>query len=58
VAGVAAIVWSKRPKLSAAQVRALLESNAKDLGQEGKDYDYGYGLVQADAAIQALDKME
>jgi subtilisin family serine protease len=55
VAGVAAIVWSKRPTLSAAQVRALLESTAKDLGPEGKDYDYGYGLVQANVAIQAVD---
>jgi len=54
VAGVAAIVWSKRPTLSAVEVRQLLESTAKDLGPEGKDYDYGYGLVQADAAIQAL----
>jgi serine protease len=58
VAGVAALVWSKRPTLSAAQVRALLESTAKDLGPEGKDYDYGYGLVQADAAIQVLDALK
>jgi subtilisin family serine protease len=58
VSGVAAIIWSKRPTLSAAQVRALLESTAKDLGPEGKDYDYGYGLVQADVAIQALDAIK
>jgi subtilisin family serine protease len=57
VAGVAAIVWSKNPTLSAAQVRAVLESTAKDLGPEGKDYDYGYGLVQADAAIHAVDEI-
>jgi subtilisin family serine protease len=58
VAGVAAIVWSKRPTLSSTQVRALLESTAKDLGPDGKDYDYGYGLVQANAAIHALDASE
>lgn len=58
VAGVAAIVWSKRPTLSAIQVRQLLESTAKDLGPEGKDYDYGYGLVQADAALQALEGLK
>jgi subtilisin family serine protease len=54
VSGVAAIVWSKRPTLTAAQVRSLLESTAKDLGAPGKDRESGHGLVQAQAAIDAL----
>jgi subtilisin family serine protease len=57
VTGVAAIVWSKNPTLSAAEVRQALESTAKDLGEEGKDYEYGYGLVQADAAVRAVNAL-
>jgi subtilisin family serine protease len=58
VAGVAAILWSHRPSLTAAEVRQLLESTARDLGAEGKDWDTGYGLVQASAALQALESLE
>jgi subtilisin family serine protease len=58
VAGVAALAWSKRPSLTAAQVRDLLESTAKDLGEPGLDWDYGYGLVQASAALEALEALE
>lgn len=57
VAGVAAIVWSQRPTLTAAQVRGLLESSAKDLGAPGRDRDSGFGLVQAQAALEALAAM-
>jgi subtilisin family serine protease len=57
VTGVAALVWSARPSLTAAQVRQLLESTAKDLGPAGKDRDHGYGLVQARAAMQALEAL-
>jgi subtilisin family serine protease len=57
VAGVAAIVWSQRPTLTAAQVRGLLESTAKDLGAPGRDRDSGYGLVQAQAALEALEAL-
>jgi serine protease len=51
---VAAIVWSARPTLTASQVRGLLESSAKDLGVAGQDRDFGHGLVQAKAALEAL----
>jgi subtilisin family serine protease len=54
VAGAAALVWSARPGLTAAEVRALLESTAKDLGPVGRDPHHGYGLVQARAALEAL----
>ncbi|HYH98894.1 S8 family serine peptidase, partial [Hyalangium sp.] len=58
VTGVAAIVWSARPTLTAAQVRELLEASAKDLGAPGKDRDSGHGLVQAQAAIEALERLQ
>ncbi|MDC0712380.1 S8 family serine peptidase [Stigmatella sp. ncwal1] len=54
VAGVAALVWSRRPSLTAAQVRYLLVSAAKDLGPPGKDPEHGHGLVQAKASLDML----
>ncbi len=54
VAGAAALVWSKRPTLTGAQVRGLLEATAKDLGPAGHDAHHGHGLVQAWAALEAL----
>jgi subtilisin family serine protease len=54
VSGVAALVWSARPSLTAAQVRSLLERSAKDLGPTGHDLAYGHGLVQARKALELL----
>jgi serine protease len=54
VSGVAALVWSARPSLRAAQVRQILQDSAKDLGTPGQDNTYGYGLVQAKAALDRL----
>jgi serine protease len=54
VSGVAALVWSSRPDASRLQVREALENTAKDLGPAGRDNAYGFGLVQATAAIQYL----
>jgi subtilisin family serine protease len=54
VSAAAALVWSARPTLKAAEVRALLESTAKDLGEQGHDPRYGHGLVQVKAALDAL----
>ncbi|SEM20776.1 PA domain-containing protein [Stigmatella aurantiaca] len=56
VTGVAALVWSARPSLTALQVRELLEKSAKNLGPDGKDNTFGYGLVQAKAALELLEK--
>ena len=50
---VAALAWSANPGLSNAQVRAILSGTASDLGARGRDDLYGYGLVQADAAVAA-----
>jgi subtilisin family serine protease len=54
VSGVAALVWSARPSLTASQVRQVLQDSAKDLGTPGRDNTYGYGLVQAKAALDRL----
>lgn len=52
-AGVGALVMAARPDLSAEQVEALLFSSAADLGAAGRDPVYGYGRVQAGAAVAA-----
>ena len=51
-AGVAALVMSARPDLSVAQVQSSLYSSAKDLGDVGRDKYYGYGRIDAAAAVQ------
>ncbi|MGB2841573.1 MAG: S8 family serine peptidase [Halobacteriota archaeon] len=51
VAGVAALLKSKRAKLSNEEIRETLRTTAEDLGEEGKDDYYGYGLVDAYAAL-------
>lgn len=52
-AGVVALVMSAKPSLSNAQVENLLYSTATDLGTAGRDASYGYGRVNAAAAVQA-----
>ncbi len=52
VAGVAALLFAANPALTAADVRDILQSTARDLGNPGRDDLYGYGLVDAAAAVQ------
>lgn len=54
VSGVAALVWSCNPALTNADVRGALDGSAKDEGTAGRDTSYGFGLVQAKAAVQSL----
>ncbi|WP_419190880.1 S8 family peptidase [Saltatorellus ferox] len=53
VAGVAALVLSQNPGLTPAQVSAILQGTATDLGAPGRDTSYGDGLVNAFAAVSA-----
>lgn len=46
VTGMAAILKQQFPDLNASQIRTKLQKNAMDLGVEGIDDTYGYGLVQ------------
>ncbi len=55
VAGVAALMLSVNPALTETQVRTILQNTAKDLGTPGFDYTYGYGLVDAYAAVSAVN---
>ena len=58
VSGVAALVWSANSGATAAQVRQALSSTAEDLGATGRDNSYGYGLVNAQAAVDAITGVE
>lgn len=55
VAGVAALVWSRAPEQSNAQIRAALQSGALDLGAPGRDNLFGFGLVQAASSVAQLN---
>lgn len=52
-ASVAALVMAAKPTLSSAQVESILFSTATDLGANGRDPQFGYGRVNASAAVQA-----
>ncbi|MEJ5224105.1 MAG: S8 family serine peptidase [Anaerolineales bacterium] len=54
VSAVAALVWSAKPTATNAEIRTVLQQTAQDLGTAGRDVYYGFGLVQAKAAITAL----
>jgi subtilisin family serine protease len=56
VSAVAALVWARNPKCTAAQLRTSLAKSALDLGSKGRDKYYGYGLVQAKAADDRIKK--
>ncbi len=53
VAGVAALIRSKWPDMSARQVINRIVSTAKDAGAPGKDPLYGFGVLDAEAALKA-----
>jgi serine protease len=54
VSGVAALLWSANPDLTNVQIREAMDMTARDLGDEGRDVYYGYGLVQAYDALEYL----
>lgn len=54
VAGVAALLLGVDPQLSPMQIRFLLEDTARDRGPAGWDSSYGYGALDANAAIASL----
>jgi thermitase len=51
VAGVAALVISANPALTATQVESILKQGADDLGNPGWDPSYGWGRLNAARAV-------
>ena len=52
VSGVAALIRSKWPEMSASQVINRIVTTAKDAGAPGKDPIYGFGVLNAEAALK------
>ncbi len=51
VSGLAALIWSVNPHLTHDQVEGIIESTAVDLGEPGRDDYFGYGRIDAAAAV-------
>ena len=45
VSGVAAIIRTRNPTFSAAQIRAKLDASVDDKGPAGRDTQFGFGRV-------------
>jgi type VII secretion-associated serine protease mycosin len=53
VAGIVALVRAAHPELDADNVIQRVVATARDAGPPGADFSYGYGLVNAAAAVSA-----
>ena len=51
VNGVMALMLSANPDLSSEQVKTIIYDTAVDMGSAGKDNDFGYGMIDALAAV-------
>ena len=51
VAGLAALIWSQNSGWTNRQVRAQIRATAEDLGTSGWDSQFGYGRIDAAAAM-------
>ena len=55
VSGVVALMLERDPTLTPADVRKILETTATDLGPKGKDNQFGWGLINPQKALAAVD---
>lgn len=51
VSGIIALMFSVNPYLTIEQIKGILQETSTDLGTTGYDMVYGYGLVNASAAL-------
>lgn len=58
VSGVIGLMLSANPDLTPGEIRQILTSTATDLGEPGWDEEYGHGLINALAAVQAAQSGE
>ncbi len=54
VAGTVALLFAENPSLTSDEVRCYLEATARDRGPLGWDSNYGWGALDARAALNAL----
>ena len=55
VAGLAALIKSANPELTNTQVINIIKKSAIDLGEQGKDIDFGNGLIDVNSALQQAE---
>ncbi len=53
VAGVAALIKAANPSLTPAQIRTILQQTADDIGKNGYDQFFNFGLANATAGVAA-----
>lgn len=58
VSGLAALILSQNPNYSNEQVRQVIRASATDLGPPGYDLSFGYGRVNASAALGVTNPLE
>jgi serine protease len=52
VTGIASLAWSVNPDLTASDINSIMQKTAHDLSELGDEFEYGAGLVNADAAVR------
>jgi subtilisin family serine protease len=55
VSGMVALMLSRNPQASAKEIAEVLSGTAEDLGPKGRDKDFGAGLVNPVAALEAME---
>ena len=53
-AGLAGLIWSADPSLTADEVEAIMKQGATDLGSSGVDNTYGYGRLDSLGSLSLL----
>jgi subtilisin family serine protease len=53
VAGLAGLMKAARPDLTPAEIEAIILQTAVDVGAQGKDPQFGAGIINADAVVRA-----
>jgi subtilisin family serine protease len=54
VSGLASLIWSLQPTLSANQIRTILTASAEDIWSPGFDQRTGWGRIDAQKAVYSL----
>jgi serine protease len=54
VSGLAALIRSRWPDMPAGEVVNRIVKTAKDMGPQGRDTEYGYGMIDPTAALTAV----
>jgi subtilisin family serine protease len=55
VSGIVALMLEKRPSASPDEIRAALQNTATSVTGKGRNESFGYGLVDADAAVAFVE---